>query len=91
MSFIVILMIIINIVLAACLYASVRIIKIQLQKEEIYKQWFIEIKELTEDVYNEIKRIDRDEMFQKDDDVGVIFEDMIKLISSLNDKVIDLE
>lgn len=36
--------------------------------------------------YNHIKNIDNKQMFEKDDDVGVIFQDMVDIIEKFNSR-----
>ena len=51
-----------------------------------YEQWVINFSERVEDTYQEMKRLDEKEMFEKDDEVGVVFTDIHSLLTDLNKK-----
>lgn len=59
---------------------------IQVKKNEIYTQWIVELQDKVEDVYQTISQLDEKQMFSKDDEVGSVFQQMVELISSLNEK-----
>lgn len=58
----------------------------QLVKTEIYEQWISEFKRDVLKTYNTIKDIDNKQIFEKDDEVGVIFQEMVDLITVLNQR-----
>lgn len=47
----------------------------------------IEIQQLSKKVYEDIKILDDKEIFSKDDEVGVVFQDMVNVIKWYNDIV----
>jgi hypothetical protein len=47
----------------------------------------VEIQQLSKKVYEDIKALDEKEMFSRDDEVGVIFQDMVNVIKWFNDVV----
>jgi hypothetical protein len=47
----------------------------------------VEIQQLSKKVYEDIKELDNKEMFRKDDEVGVVFQDMVSIIKWYNDVV----
>lgn len=46
--------------------------------------WIGEFKKDTENTLVKLKQIDDREIFQKDDDVGFVFSEIVKLIEKLN-------
>jgi len=61
-------------------------LSIQVRKNEIYTQWIIELQNKVEEVQQNMIRLDEKQMFSKDDEVGTIFQQMVDLIASLNEK-----
>jgi hypothetical protein len=59
------------------------------QRLQRYETWVDEFKELAVSTYAHMKLIDDKQMFEKDDDVGVIFQEMLNLLKVLNDKTQD--
>jgi len=65
--------------------------ELQLSRSEIHETWIIEFRKDVEHIYNSMKDIDNRQMFEKDDDVGVIFQEMVELINKLNSRSQDQE
>lgn len=85
----VILLAILNCLTGYWLFVS---IKALVKKDEInalHQQWIIDIREDVNYVYKKIKTLDDKQIFQKDDEVGVVFTDMVNLITKLNERVVD--
>lgn len=85
----VILLAIFNCLTGIWLFAS---IKALIKKDEVnalHQQWIIDIRYDVNNVYKRIKSLDDKQIFQKDDEVGVVFSDMVDLISKLNERVVD--
>jgi len=51
------------------------------------EDWLINFKKDVGTTYNKLKEIDDRGIFEKDDDVGFLFDDLKKTIGSLNQKV----
>lgn len=51
------------------------------------EDWLINFKKDVVTTYNKLKEIDNRGIFEKDDDVGFLFDDLKKTIGSLNQKV----
>jgi hypothetical protein len=51
------------------------------------EDWLINFKKDVVTTYNKLKEIDDRGIFEKDDDVGFLFDDLKKTIGSLNQKV----
>jgi len=56
----------------------------QLAKAELYERWILEFSEDVLSTYQNIKEIDKKQMFEKDDEVGSIFQQILELIERLN-------
>ena len=50
------------------------------------ENWVSEFKADVLKTHAHIKLIDDNQMFEKDDDVGIVFRDMVELISKLNER-----
>lgn len=59
------------------------------RKNKIYETWLTETLNATSDIKNKWSEIDSKQMFEKDDDVGVIYEQLSQLIDNLEEKVHD--
>lgn len=60
---------------------------VQVKKNDIYAQWIVELQNKVENVYRTIHDLDDKQMFSKDDEVGSVFQQMVELIDSLNEKI----
>lgn len=58
----------------------------QLVINELYTKWITDWRALVFKTYAHMKLLDEKQMFEKDDEVGVVFQDMQQLIKSLNDR-----
>ena len=58
----------------------------QLLINELYESWIAEWRAEVFKTWMHMKMLDEKQMFEKDDEVGVVFEDMKALIQSLNDR-----
>ena len=59
---------------------------IQVKKNEIYTQWIVDLQNKVDRVYTTMHDLDDRQMFSKDDEVGVVFQQMVELIDSINEK-----
>jgi hypothetical protein len=67
-------------------------IKALVKKDEVntlHQQWIVDIREDVNYVYKRMKSLDDKQIFQKDDEVGVVFTDLVNLITKLNERVVD--
>lgn len=62
------------------------IAKAQYIRAQKYEKMVIEFGDNALKAYQLIKNIDDKQMFEKDDDVGVVFQEMVKIIEDFNDK-----
>ena len=58
----------------------------QLVINELYTRWIADWRVQVFKTWIHMKMLDEKQMFEKDDDVGVVFQDMKELIKSLNDR-----
>ena len=56
-------------------------------KIDIYESWIVEFKNDVNGVYQQLKVIDEKNIFEKDDDVGVIFSELFIVIQKLNQRI----
>ena len=83
------LVILLSVLLTASVVAKVLLWRAgerQLVINEIYANWISDWREQVFKVWAHMKLLDDKQMFEKDDDVGVVFQDMKILIQSLNDR-----
>ncbi len=59
----------------------------QLIMNEIYEKWISEWRQEVFKMWSHMKFLDDKQMFEKDDEVGIVFQDMKMLLKSLNDKI----
>jgi len=59
---------------------------INLDKIETYQNWLLDIKKEVSVTYSKLKDLDDKQMFEKDDDVGFVFSEMVKLIEKLKER-----
>lgn len=53
---------------------------------ELYQSKFEQFKSKVNDTYKQLKELDDRQMFEKDDDVGFVFDEIVKLIENLNNQ-----
>lgn len=54
---------------------------------DILEDWLIDFKQLVNNTYKKLKNIDERGMFEKDDEVGVIFNNMLDIIELTNKRI----
>ncbi len=54
---------------------------------DILESWLIDFKILVKNTYNKLKSIDDRGIFVKDDDVGVLFTDLLNIIELTNKRI----
>ena len=50
------------------------------------QNWSIQYKTLVENTYRKLKEIDDKQIFEKDDDVGFVFSEIVRLIENIKEK-----
>lgn len=59
---------------------------VNLDKIETYQNWILEFKKDLNVTYSKLKYLDDRQMFEKDDDVGFVFSEILKLIEKLKER-----
>ena len=54
---------------------------------DILEEWLIDFKQLVNNMYKKLKNIDERGMFEKDDEVGVIFKNILDIIELTNRRI----
>ena len=81
--------IILSVLLTASICANIFLgyaLDINLDKIETYQNWLSDIKKEVSVTYSKLKDLDDKQMFEKDDDVGFVFSEMVKLIEKLKER-----
>jgi hypothetical protein len=68
-----------------------KLINIQLNKLSVYEDWILTVRKDAHGIYTQMKELDNKEIFRRDDEVGVVFQDLVELIEWLNKRVMDEE
>jgi hypothetical protein len=58
-----------------------------IDKNEQYERWIDDIEKAINNTYNKLKIIDDRQLFEKDDDVGFVFSNIVKLIEKLKSQL----
>lgn len=72
-------------------YILYKIARAQLTKVVTYEEWIATVRNDIHDVYDRMVKLDDQEWFRKDEDVGVVFNDLVKTLEWLDERVIDVE
>ena len=54
---------------------------------DLLENWLVDFKLLIKNTYNKLKSIDNRGIFEKDDDVGVLFTDLLNIIKLTNTRI----
>jgi hypothetical protein len=54
---------------------------------DLLENWLVDFKLLINNTYNKLKSIDNRGIFEKDDDVGVLFTDLLNIIKLTNTRI----
>jgi hypothetical protein len=75
--------IVLAIAVGALGYACYNLVK----KVETYEDWVEEFRTEVEQTYQRLKVVDDKNLFEKDDDVGFIFSEIVRITKEFNEKV----
>ena len=75
--------VVLAIIVGALGYACYNLVK----KVELYEDWTTEFQAEIEQVYIRLKEVDDKNLFEKDDDVGFVFSEIVRITKEFNDKV----
>lgn len=73
--------------LLAVIGALVKALDVQLKKINTYTVWFIELQNRVNKIIKTMHELDDKQMFSKDDEVGSVFQQMVELIDTLDQKI----
>lgn len=68
-----------------------KLFRINLTKVDIYEAWILGYKNQIEETYQVLKFVDEKQIFEKDDEVGFVFSDILKIIKDLRTKIYEEE
>ena len=54
---------------------------------DLLESWLVDFKSLVKNTYNKLKSVDDRGIFVKDDDVGVLFTDLLNIIEITNTRI----
>ena len=57
------------------------------RKNRVYENWIVDTRNSVDELQENIHEIDSRHLFEKDDDVGVVYEGIKDLVVELNEKV----
>lgn len=83
---------ILAIVLVASIFCNILLYKAgirHLEDNELMRDWITDFKVDVNDTYDEIKNLDNQNIFEKDDEVGVVFQELLEIISKLKERTQD--
>ena len=86
-----ILLILIIIVLLATVAVCGYIIRNLIIQNQTYESWVVNFTKRSEDTLVKMRDIDERQMFESDDDVGIVFQELKSLVEDLNEKLGDNE
>ena len=58
-----------------------------LKKVEVYEDWVGEFRTEIDQFYIKLKEVDDKNLFEKDDDVGFVFSEILRISKEFNEKV----
>jgi hypothetical protein len=74
-------------VLIAAVVLCIKIIKANLQKISLYEEWTVNMSDRCKQLYINMKKIDDRNLFERDDDVGTTFSDLLALVKKFDEKI----
>jgi hypothetical protein len=56
---------------------------------DVLEEWLVDFKQSVNNVYKKLKDVDNRGIFEKDDDVGFLFSDILNIIKITNERIND--
>lgn len=81
-----VLLIVFIVLLSTVVGFLIKALNIQVKKVQTYTAWIIELQDRVDNVVRTMHELDDKQMFSKDDDVGSVFQQMVELVDTLNEK-----
>lgn len=79
----VMIVIILSIIVGALGYGCYNLTK----KIEVYEDWVDEFRHEVGQIYGKLKEVDDKELFCRDDDVGFVYSEILRVVKEFNDKI----
>ena len=57
------------------------------RKNRVYENWIVDTRNSVDELQENIREIDSQHLFEKDDDVGVVYTGIKDLVEELNEKI----
>lgn len=74
-------------ILVALLGAAIYVINNLLNKISVYEDWVDYFKLEIEKTYVHLKEVDEKNLFDKDDDVGFVFSELLRIVDEFNRRI----
>lgn len=74
-------------ILVALLGAAIYVINNLLNKISVYEDWVDYFKLEIEKTYVHLKEVDEKNLFDKDDDVGFVFSELLRIVDEFNQRI----
>lgn len=74
-------------ILTALLIASIYVIQNLLKKIDTYEKWIEFFGDEINVMYKRLKLVDDKNLFEKDDDVGFVFSEIVRVMNEFNEKI----
>jgi hypothetical protein len=75
------------VLLLGCLITAGVIIRNLIIQNSLYEEWVINLSNRVEKTHDEMQMLDERDMFESDDEVGIIFREIKELIDELYEKM----
>jgi hypothetical protein len=63
----------------------VKALQVQINKQKVYENWIIDAQNLVNKTYQTMRDIDNKGYFQSEDEVGLVFKELVEAIEYLNE------
>jgi len=58
-----------------------------IQKIEVYEEWLSFFRTEVDEVYQRMKAVDEKNLFEKDDDVGFVFTELVRISKEFSERI----
>jgi hypothetical protein len=58
-----------------------------INKIEVYEEWLDYFRTEVDDVYKQMKAVDDRNLFEKDDDVGFVFSELVRISKEFSERI----
>ncbi len=57
------------------------------RKNEVYESWLARFRSRLDETYAQLKSVDERNLFEKDDDVGFVFSELIRIMKEFDEEI----